>query len=169
MPPITPAYSPDANHAPLFRGILNRLIPRLPQPSADAENPEFTNPQQGPEEPTSAEDGPFSVPKVLSMYPPLSTAHLEVLVAETVYAIMAIGGHENPPSRHIVGQEGVASVREKLKTVSEEMEDFIQASFAIDFAADGDPYRPPREDHMVMGSNDHIGLYRPEDYSTDRV
>lgn len=83
------------------------------------------------------------------MYPPLSMAHLEVLVAETVYAILAIGGHENPPSRHIVGQEGVASVKEKLKTVSEELEDFIQASFAIDYAADGESCRPPRDEHLA--------------------
>lgn len=76
------------------------------------------------------------------MHPPLSSAHLEVLVTETVYAITSIGGHENPPSRHIVGQEGVASVKEKLKTVSEELEDFIQASFAVDVAADSDPVPP---------------------------
>lgn len=120
-----------------------------------------------PEDLASEEDGPFSVPKVLSMYPPLSTAHMEVLVAETVYAITAIGGHENPPSRHIVGQEGVASVKEKLKTVSEELEDFLPASYAIDFAADG-----PREDHVptgmgmgmgmgmsdVGGGNDHVNI-----------
>ena len=65
-----------------------------------------------------------------------------VLVEETVYAITSIGGHENPPSRHIVGQEGVASVKEKLKTVSEELEDFIQASFAVDVAAASDPMPP---------------------------
>lgn len=91
---------------------------------------------------SSIEDGPFSVNKVVSMHPPLSSAHLEVLVSETVYAITSIGGHENPPSRHIVGQEGVASVKEKLKTVSEELEDFIQASFAVDVAADSDPMPP---------------------------
>lgn len=87
----------------------------------------------------SIENGPFSVPEIVSMHPPLSSAHLEVLVTETVYAITSIGGHENPPSRHIVGQEGVASVKEKLKTVSEELEDFIQASFAVDVVADSDP------------------------------
>ena len=160
-PPIVPAYSPSTNHAPLFRGILNRLVPRLPNPSTDAESPSqpetTTNTQQNPEQPTSAEDGPFSVPKVRSMYPPLSPAHLEVLVAETVYAITAIGGHENPPSRHIVGQEGVASVKEKLKTVSEELEDFIQSSYQIDFAADGDSYRPPGDDQLAM-SGGHDGI-----------
>jgi hypothetical protein len=77
---------------------------------------------------------------------------MEMLVEEAVYAITAIGGHENPPSRHIVGQEGVASVKEKLKTVSEEMEDFIQASFAVDYAADGD-HGPSKEDNMALGTN----------------
>lgn len=51
---------------------------------------------------------------------------------ETVHALTAIGGHENPPARHIVGYEGVASVKEKLKTVSEELEDFVVVSCAVD-------------------------------------
>ena len=75
---------------------------------------------------------PLSSPYVVSLYPPLSRAHLEALTEETVYAITAIGGHENPPARHIVGSEGVASVKEKLKTVSEELEDFISCSCAVD-------------------------------------
>lgn len=54
------------------------------------------------------------------------------LIAETLHALTAIGGHENPPARHIVGFEGVASVKEKLKTVSEELEDFVEASAAVD-------------------------------------
>lgn len=54
------------------------------------------------------------------------------LVAETVNAITAIGGHDNPPARHIVGFEGIASVKEKLKTVSEELEDFVEVSCAVD-------------------------------------
>lgn len=82
------------------------------------------------------------------MYPPLSPAHLEILTAETVHALTAIGGHENPPSRHIVGQEGVASVKEKLKTVSEELEDFIQASCAVDITPDGESTRGCKEDSV---------------------
>ena len=78
---------------------------------------------------------------------------MAILVEETVYAITAIGGHENPPSRHIVGQEGVASVKEKLKTVSEELEDFIQCSFAVDYAADAEQGRTSREENMVFGAN----------------
>ncbi|CAI7653477.1 unnamed protein product [Penicillium glandicola] len=140
VPPIFPAYSPANNQAPLFRGILNHLIPQLPDASVSSDSP--VTPSRATDENarvSSIENGPFSVPEVVSMHPPLSSAHLEVLVAETVYAITSIGGHENPPSRHIVGQEGVASVKEKLKTVSEELEDFIQASFAVDVAADSDP------------------------------
>ncbi|BCR88948.1 short chain dehydrogenase/reductase family protein [Aspergillus chevalieri] len=142
VPPIVPAYSPSVNHAPLFRVLLNRLIPRLPNSEAQGQQNRNQNP---------GEDGPFSVPEVISTYPPLSSAHLEVLTAETVYAITAIGGHENPPSRHIVGQEGVASVKEKLKTVSEELEDFIQSSFAVDFAADSAACRPPKDGDTSMG------------------
>ncbi|KAJ5475828.1 hypothetical protein N7475_001557 [Penicillium sp. IBT 31633x] len=140
VPPIFPAYSPANNQAPLFRGILNHLVPQLPDASTSSDSP--VTPSRASDENarvSSIENGPFSVPEVVSMHPPLSSAHLEVLVAETVFAITSIGGHENPPSRHIVGQEGVASVKEKLKTVSEELEDFIQASFAVDVAADSAP------------------------------
>lgn len=150
VPPIFPAYSPANNHAPLFRGILNHLVPRLPEAASEGVN-SANHPKDQNENPrvSSIESGPFSVPEIVSMHPPLSFAHLEVLVSETVYAITSIGGHENPPSRHIVGQEGVASVKEKLKTVSEELEDFIQASFAVDVAADSDPMPP-------MGMNDRL-------------
>ena len=51
---------------------------------------------------------------------------------ETVHALAAIGGHENPPARHIVGFEGAEAVKEKLKTVSEELEDFVECSSAAD-------------------------------------
>ena len=54
------------------------------------------------------------------------------LLAETIHALTAIGGHENPPARHIVGFEAVASVKEKLKTVSEELEDFVEVSAGVD-------------------------------------
>ncbi|KAJ5438933.1 uncharacterized protein N7458_009931 [Penicillium daleae] len=147
VPPIFPAYSPANNHAPLFRGILNHLIPRLPDAVSEGATGNTTtanrsHEKEGSSRVNSIENGPFSVPEVVSMHPPLSSAHLEVLVSETVYAITSIAGHENPPSRHIVGQEGVASVKEKLKTVSEELEDFIQASFAVDVAADAEPVPP---------------------------
>ena len=60
------------------------------------------------------------------------------LIRETVCAITAIGGHENPPARYIVRHEDVASVKEKLKTVSEELEDFLEVSCAVDIDERGD-------------------------------
>jgi NAD(P)-dependent dehydrogenase (short-subunit alcohol dehydrogenase family) len=130
--PAHPAYSPDANSAPLFRGILDGLLNRLPGIRA-----QYVAQNQDPSSPTS-ESGRLNSPGLLSrnetvtLYPPLSQAHTEKLLAETVHALTAIGGHENPPARHIVGPEGVASVKEKLKTVSEELEDFVEASNAVD-------------------------------------
>ncbi|CAG8018960.1 unnamed protein product [Penicillium salamii] len=147
VPPIFPAYSPANNQAPLFRGILNHLVPQLPDAAASGSPATPSRAHDENSRVSSIENGPFSAPEVVSMHPPLSSAHLEVLVEETVYAITSIGGHENPPSRHIVGQEGVASVKEKLKTVSEELEDFIQASFAVDVVADSDPMPPMSEMH----------------------
>jgi len=60
------------------------------------------------------------------------------LLAETINAVITIGGHDNPLARHIVGHEGVASVNEKLKTVSEELEDFVEVSCAVDINEDGE-------------------------------
>jgi NAD(P)-dependent dehydrogenase (short-subunit alcohol dehydrogenase family) len=130
--PAHPAYSPEANNAPLFRGILDGLLNRLPGIRAQHAT-QFSDPQS----PSSQSEWPsgrslLSRNEVVSLYPPLSQAHTEKLLAETVHALTAIGGHENPPARHIVGVEGVASVKEKLKTVSEELEDFIEASNAVD-------------------------------------
>ena len=59
------------------------------------------------------------------------------LLAETIHALLAVGGHENPPGRHIVGFEAVASVKDKLKTVSEELEDFVEVSGAVDIEEEG--------------------------------
>jgi hypothetical protein len=66
------------------------------------------------------------------LYAPLPAAVKGSLIAETVHALTAIGGHDNPPARHIVGIEGVTAVKEKLKTTSEELEDFVQVSGAVD-------------------------------------
>ena len=73
-----------------------------------------------------------STTHVSTVFPNLPSEMQEVLLAETVHAVAAIGGHENPPARHIVGFEAVASVKEKLKTVSEELEDFVGVSGAVD-------------------------------------
>jgi len=136
-PPLAP-YSPETNNAPMFRGILDGVLNRLPDIIAQY--------PQEPISPTSSSsdaeqiDGPslLSRDEVTSLYPPLSQGHAEKLIAETVHALTAIAGHENPPARHIVGVEGVASVKEKLKTVSEELEDFVEASGAVDIDADED-------------------------------
>ena len=83
---------------------------------------------------------------VTSLFPNLPGSMKQSLVAETVFAIAAIGGHDNPPSRHIVGYEGVASVKEKLKTISEELEDFLGVSGAVDIGGDNQTARADGED-----------------------
>ena len=114
--PSMPQYLPGNNPAPLFRGILGGLFDRLDdvQQSRNHEPASLTGHQ----------------PQAL--YPKLPPKMQSALLAETINAITAIGGHENPPARHIVGHEGVASVKEKLKTVSEELEDFVDCSYAVD-------------------------------------
>ena len=108
--PQLPQYESQHNPAPGLRDILTNVVNMHP----DTKIPE--------------EDSQ----KITSRYPRLSTETKDRLVMETVHALTAIGGHENPPARHIVGFEGVASVKEKLKTVSEELEDFIEVSCAVD-------------------------------------
>lgn len=112
-PPMS-AYAEDTNPAPLSRNILSGLLDRL----------------EGSSEPTTGDQ--LHSNEVTSLYPPLSKGMKERLVAETVHAVAAIGGHDNPPARHIVGSEGVTTVKEKLKTVSEELEDFVESSSAVD-------------------------------------
>ncbi|KAI9879657.1 MAG: hypothetical protein M1830_007764 [Pleopsidium flavum] len=115
-PPL-PQYSPDNNPAPLSREILGGLLDRL----------DSTTTFNGSSKPPT-----FASPEIVSLYPALPPSMKSALLAETLHALTAIGGHENPPARHIVGFEGVASVKEKLKTVSEELEDFVEVSGAVD-------------------------------------
>lgn len=115
--PPHPAYASDVNGAPLFRDILAGLLDA--DKSADIEE-------------TSMGDLLYA-DGVTSFYPLLKRPDTSAaLVEETVHAIVAIGGHSNPPSRHIVGNSGVTSVKEKLKTVSEELEEFVECSLAVD-------------------------------------
>ena len=132
-------YSRDFGHtAPNFRGLLDGLINRLPGIRAQYPPPPERE-IQSPSSEAERQSGPYllSRKEVVSLYPPLSHAHTEKLIAETVHALTAIGGHENPPARHIVGVEGVASVKEKLKTVSEELEEFVDTSASADIVRQG--------------------------------
>lgn len=114
--PSMPQYLPDNNPAPLFRGIIGGLLDRLD-----------TFQQNGNHDPAL-----LAGDHIQSLYPRLPPEMQSSLLAETINTITAIAGHENPPARHIVGHEGVASVKEKLKTVSEELEDFVDCSCAVD-------------------------------------
>lgn len=107
--PQLPWYDSELNPAPSIRDILSNMLNANPDTAV---------------EPSETE--------ILHRYPKLPAATLDKLVQETVHALTAIGGHENPPARHIVGFEGAFAVKEKLKTVTEELEDFVEASLAVD-------------------------------------
>jgi len=128
-PPMQ-AYAEENNPAPLSRNILSSLLDRL----------------EGSSEPTTGDQ--LHSNEVTSLYPPLSKPMKERLVAETVHAVAAIGGHDNPPARHIVGYEAVASVKEKLKTVSEELEDFVESSSAVDMEKSAETPQPSNMQSM---------------------
>ncbi|RYP40628.1 hypothetical protein DL768_010608 [Monosporascus sp. mg162] len=106
--------APPPQHAPTVRDMVTNVLnmhpdTALPPPSSSS-----------------------SSEKILTRYAKLPPAAADRLVMETVYALTAIGGHENPPARHIVGFDGAEAVKEKLKTVTEELEDFADASLAVD-------------------------------------
>lgn len=109
--PQLPQYEAQNNPAPQLREVLTHVLNSHPDTRMDPETGKNT---------------------IESRFPNLPSESRDKLVMETVHALTAIGGHENPPARHIVGHEGIASVKEKLKTVSEEMEDFVEVSCAVD-------------------------------------
>lgn len=111
--PVLPQYESQNNPAPGLRDILSNVVNLHPDTRITDNQGQITK-------------------KIVSRYPRLPSEARDRLVLETVHALTAIGGHENPPARHIVGYEGVASVKEKLKTVSEELEDFVEVSCAVD-------------------------------------
>ncbi|KAF4586038.1 short chain dehydrogenase/reductase family protein [Ophiocordyceps camponoti-floridani] len=130
--PQMPAYADIFTNAPSIRDMLLNVLNADP---ATAVPPDPVTPQQqAPSSPDSTSLEPEAVVggQIVYRYPRLPAAAADRLVAETVHALTAIGGHENPPSRHIVGFEGATAVKEKLKTVTEEMEDFVDASLAVD-------------------------------------
>lgn len=100
----------------------------------DSPSTHHTSSTQG-DKPSSGDA--FHTCSISSLYPSLPAVVQHDLIIETVFAIAAIGGHDNPPARHIVGFEGVESVKEKLKTVSEELEDFLEVSGAVDIGCEG--------------------------------
>jgi hypothetical protein len=145
VPPL-PEYSQAENPAPLAREIFSGLLDKLDQvnnPNAFVEgksptdSSSTTSPDAFMHEPSVGDL--LSSDTVMSLYPPLPTVH----------ALTAIGGHDNPPARHIVGFEGVTAVKEKLKTTSEELEDFIEVSIAVDIARD-DGQTPMMLDHSGL-------------------
>ncbi|KAI1284663.1 hypothetical protein F5Y07DRAFT_347379 [Xylaria sp. FL0933] len=107
--PSLSCYDSENNPAPSVRDMLTNMLNLNPETAIEQSDTD-----------------------ILQRYPKLPSASTDRLVAETVHALTAIGGHENPPARHIVGFEGAEAVKEKLKTVTEELEDFVEASVAVD-------------------------------------
>ena len=148
VPPLL-EYSQAENPAPLAREIFSGLLDKLDR----VNNPLAFGDDKSPTDSTSttSPDGIIHEPStgdllssdtVTSLYPPLPQSMKASLIAETVHALTAIGGHDNPPARHIVGFEGVTAVKEKLKTTSEELEDFIEVSHAVDITPDAERSTP---------------------------
>lgn len=134
--PAMPEYTPESNPAPHIREILVNTINRSQESMATTTDGRIW---------PSLSRSPNAI---TSLYPILPSSTKNALVSETIFALAAIGGHDNPPARHIVGFDGVASVKEKLKTVSEELEDFIEVSTAADIHVEQE------RDHDVDGKSE---------------
>lgn len=149
VPPMD-EYLQGENPAPLAREIFSGILDKLERVDNPNLNPTFDERSPGEESTsTTSPDGIMhestigdllSSDTLTSLYAPLPPSVKSSLIAETVHALTAIGGHDNPPARHIVGAEGVIAVKEKLKTTTEELEDFIEVSNAVDIVQnDVDP------------------------------
>ncbi|KAF2443597.1 short chain dehydrogenase/reductase family protein-like protein [Karstenula rhodostoma CBS 690.94] len=146
VPPMR-EYLQAENPAPIARDIFSNLLDKLdrvnnPLPYPEEKSPTDSISTTSPDattvhEPTMGDL--LSSDTITSLYAPLPPVVKSSLIAETVHALTAIGGHDNPPARHIVGLEAVTAVKEKLKTTSEELEDFIEVSNAVDIARQYDP------------------------------
>ncbi|KAF1967400.1 short chain dehydrogenase/reductase family protein-like protein [Bimuria novae-zelandiae CBS 107.79] len=152
VPPMR-EYLQAENPAPLARDIFSNLLDKLDRVNNPLPYPEEKSPTDSISTPSP--DATIHEPSigdllssdtVTSLYAPLPSVVKTSLVAETVHALTAIGGHDNPPARHIVGLEGVTAVKEKLKTTSEELEDFVEVSNAVDIAR--------QYDQSAMASHD---------------
>jgi NAD(P)-dependent dehydrogenase (short-subunit alcohol dehydrogenase family) len=153
-PPL-PWYDSDVNPAPSMRDMLANVLNMTPETALHPERPRqrqssevsrssleagFASASESGRQMSAEMDdvamagvgGDEEEEGIQSRYPKLPAAAVDKLVMETVHALTAIGGHENPPARHIVGFEGSVAVKEKLKTVTEELEDFVEASLAVD-------------------------------------
>ncbi|KAH8658880.1 short chain dehydrogenase/reductase [Ilyonectria robusta] len=116
--PQMSAYDQGPKSVPSIRDILTNVL--------------NTHPDTALPFPLSAIEPDVVPGEILHRYPKLPPGAADKLVTETVHALSAIGGHENPPARHIVGHEGAIAVKEKLNTVTEELEDFVEASLSVD-------------------------------------
>ncbi|KAL8338013.1 hypothetical protein RB601_006650 [Gaeumannomyces tritici] len=143
---LLPFYDSDVNPAPSIREMLTNVLNAHPETSVaeqqqQQQQQQYQQQQQAAAGGSSSGDGgsgnSSSGDSILYRYPRLPAAALDKLVMETVHALTAIGGHENPPARHIVGFEGSIAVKEKLRTVTEELEDFVDASLAVDIHEPG--------------------------------
>ncbi|KAF7548734.1 hypothetical protein G7046_g8571 [Stylonectria norvegica] len=128
--PQIPAYGQGP--APNIRDMLTNVLNTHPDTALPAApDPDDETSPKSPESVNLLE--PETVMgQVHRRYPILPPGSADKLVQETLHALMAIGGNENPPGRHIVGVEGAWVVKEKLRTVTNELEEFVDASLSVD-------------------------------------
>ena len=131
--PTMSEYESEKNTAPLARRIFSRLLDSL-EDASSARSAELGMSKMALEDRAnnSLGDQLLYARTVKRLRVPLPDSFQQGLLAETLHALLAIGGHETPPARHIVGHEGVASVKEKLLTAGQELEEFVEVSAAAD-------------------------------------
>lgn len=117
-------YKPAANPALSIRDTLFRSLPDITSFPSSTELPLRPEPKLEGEEGTT-----------ISGYPSTSDP---LLLRDIGHTLISIGGHPNPPIRHVFGFDAIETVREKLRGVTEEMEEFLDATRAVDIQNSND-------------------------------
>ncbi|KAI5806567.1 hypothetical protein DFH27DRAFT_479713, partial [Peziza echinospora] len=101
-------------------GIRVSVVQTPLEPSITTMNTSSTLPTTQTSTLTQHEINPQSLPSLLPA------------LAESIYIITSISGLADPPGRIVVGNENAEQVKERLKAVSEELEDYLEASMSVD-------------------------------------
>ncbi|KAF8469136.1 hypothetical protein BDZ91DRAFT_721777 [Kalaharituber pfeilii] len=127
QPPVEVKYRPIKPHHYLPRPPRLRQYPQ--HPASFVRNLiSKTHPTPLPTTTSKITNTTEYVPTPVNYPSPTHLSSLLPILAETVHIITSIAGTEDPPGRIVVGNENAEQVKERLKAVSEELEDYLEAS-----------------------------------------
>lgn len=69
-------------------------------------------------------------------------------LTEATDAILTVAGNPSPPVRVVIGQESIQLVLDRIRTISEEMEEFLETSMSADIPV------PTGQGHTLLYNED---------------